>query len=335
MIEEESDVIRLIRSFKTKLLNREARQVAEMTRRWLALEDRIEGLTYMLAADVSERYDTGTRIGVSQLVTLDRYQALLAQVDYELAQYSEWLGASISDAQASNIRFGIQSSTQAIQAIYDANGVTANFRTLPVDAVRNLIGYAGDGSLLVDYLKVQLPLTTVQGLTNALIEAVALGNNPRQSARLMAEGGQMGLQQALTIMRTEQLRPYREASRQNMAASGVVSGYKRIATRDTRVCPACLFDDGKVYKLSDEFAEHVCGRCSLVPIVIGMPEITWQYGRDWFMEQSPEDQISILGQGRYDAWKAKKFNLSEIVKTIPNETWGPSIQAKSLKELTQ
>src|SRR6185295_19375818 len=130
-------------------------------------------------------FDAGEAISLSQLAQLERYQSLFVQVEWEISQYSSWLARNVADTQDSYLQYGIDTSTKAINAIYELNGVTADFQTLPVDAVQNMVGLTGDGSPLVKFLQDRLPATTVTSITSTLIANTALGINPRQTAREM------------------------------------------------------------------------------------------------------------------------------------------------------
>jgi hypothetical protein len=58
-----------------------------------------------------------------------------------------------------------------------------------------------------------------------------------------------------------------------------------------------------------------------------------QSGVDWFNKQDEATQKAMLG-AKYDAWKNKKFELSDIVGHSHDKEWGGSIHEKSLKQLT-
>ena len=325
-------VVQIMRDFRAQLMAMDVNQFAVMTRRWLVIERSLEGLMFMLSSDMSQIQADGGDVSLAKVMRLERYQRLLAQLQSELGEYNRWLEQVITDKQASYGAIGIQASTDAINAVYSAGGVvTADFATLPVDAIQNMVGLAGNGSPLFDLLQEAFP-TTADAVTRMLIQSTALGTNPRETARLMARGMEAGLQRSMLIARTEQLRVYREAAMQNYKASGVVSGWMRISARDLRVCPACLFaDDGSIHPLTEEFPEHPSGRCSPVPRVIDMPKIEWQTGQDWFGGLTEADQRGLIGNTRHNAWQAGKLNLNEIAMIKPNSTWGPSLQVAPLR----
>ena len=329
-------IVQVMRRFKADLLARERSQVTEMTRRWLSMENSLQAAFNNLALDIeqyriNEAVDT---IPVWKLKELARYRALLDQVRVEVERYNIYANQAISAEQRALLGLGIEHGAQAINAYYATFGqVAGTFDLLPVQAVEYMVGLAGDGSPLASLLAASYP-DSVDGLTNELIKAITMGLGTRETARAMAKGFGIGLDRALNIARTEQLRAYRESNRATYQRSGLVSGYKRLSARDRRVCAACLFaDNGKIYDLDYSYEEHPQGRCTLVPVVIGMPVIQWQSGEAWFVAQNESVQSSILGPGRYEAWQAGEFELADVVKRRENKTWGASLVPASLNDL--
>jgi hypothetical protein len=81
-------------------------------------------------------------------------------------------------------------------------------------------------------------------------------------------------------------------------------------------------------------ATHPNCRCTMVPIVRGLPSPQWKQGQEWFEEQDQATQMGILGKGKYYAWQNGEFELGELVKVKPNATWGDTLQTRTLGELT-
>ena len=196
-----------------------------------------------------------------------------------------------------------------------------------------MVGLGGNGSPLRDLL-VDSYGAAADGMLNALVRATATGQNPRVTARSMIRQGlSQSLNRMMVTARTEQMRVFRESSRMAYQASGVVSGYRRLATKDSRTCSACLMLDGELYELTETLREHPQGRCTLLPIVDGFKPVEWEKGQDWFKRQDPETQRSILGKGRYDAWAAGKFDLDQLATVKRDPVWGDSAQPTPLREL--
>jgi SPP1 gp7 family putative phage head morphogenesis protein len=205
-----------------------------------------------------------------------------------------------------------------------------------------MVGMAGDGQPLGELLKqrmlvdeIGLPLPGVwDRLTTTLVEGTALGWNPVKTARLMRDGLAGGLQKALVIARTEQLRVYRESTRATYDESGIVTGHKRVCAHDMRVCPACLADDGTIYPVDVAIPDHPNGRCTSVPVLRGEEAPTWTAGEDWLKLQNEDTQRSILG-GHYDGWNAGDFRLADTLRRTEHKVWGPGLAVKPLKDLKE
>jgi SPP1 gp7 family putative phage head morphogenesis protein len=327
-------VVRVMLAFKASLLASEADQIEEMARRWTQLETSLQGSFDALAFELDGLRRDGETITISKLIRMERYQRLLGQVNDQLDFYSFYAEDRIRTGQLSMLSLGIQHAVEAIKSYFVTRGKVAGaFDVLPVAAIESMVGLAGNGSPLRQLLNDSWP-TAVEGLTTQLINAIALGKNPIEAARAMRDGFGVGFNRAINIARTEQLRVYRTANLEQYKASNLVKGYKRLSARDTRVCPACLMaDDGAIYELDLSFEAHPQCRCTLVPVVIGLPVVTWQHGQSWFLAQTPEAQRGILGSGKFDSWQSGDFELADLVKREGNDIWGTSLRTANLKEL--
>jgi SPP1 gp7 family putative phage head morphogenesis protein len=327
-------VVRVMLAFKAALLNNEAEQIEEMALRWTKLEDALQGSFDALAFELDGKRQDGETLTISKLIRMQRYQRLLDQVNDQLDFYTTFAEGSIRTGQLSMLGLGIQHAIEAIKAYFVTRGKVAGaFDVLPVSAIESMVGLAGDGSPLRTLLKDSWP-AAVEGLTSQLINAIALGKNPTETARAMRDGFGVGFNRAINIARTEQLRVYRTANLEQYKASNLVKGYKRLSARDVRVCPACLMaDDGTIYALDVSFEAHPQCRCTLVPVVVGLPVVAWQDGQSWFMAQTPAAQRGILGSGRFDAWQSGQFDLADLVRREDDDSWGTSLRTANLKEL--
>lgn len=329
----EPEVVRVMRAFKRALLDREVEAMVRMGVRWLEVERSLESQIQVLAEEVAAMQAAGQVVTDAQIYRMDRFQALLRQTRAEVGRYEGWAEGQIVAGQREAARLGIVEASEAIRA----SGVRVAFNRLPVSAAEYMVGLSGDGSPLFDVLKKRaLWPEAVDGLASALVKGTALGWNPRKTASRMADGLAQGLDKALVIARSEQLRVYRRASVEQYRESGVVSGFKRLATKDDRTCMACLLADGQRLDLESELDDHPGGRCAAVPIVRGMPEVQWQTGREWFLVQPAERQREIMN-GRhadyYSHWQRGEFELDQLLTIAHSSTWGDSPQVTPLRDL--
>lgn len=335
---ETSEVVRVTRINKARLLAREATQSQFMVSEWLKIERSLSGRIVALVDEIAVLSEAGAPITRGKIVQLDRFIDLMQQTRTESARYAGFTTDLVSTGQLELGQLAIADASQIIEVSFNQAGkIGPAFNRLNVGAVEAIAGIAGDGqpiSKLVNS-RVIAGADEATAVINTLIESTALGINPARTATLIKDDLSAGLNKALQIARTEQLRAYRESTRQQYIESGVVKGYMRISARDVRVCPACIMADGNILLLETSFEEHVQGRCTLVPNVIGAPDPTWQTGKQWFMTQPPEVQKQIIGPGRFDAWQGGQFKLDDLITKRTNRTWGNALVPTPLKDLVQ
>lgn len=197
----------------------------------------------------------------------------------------------------------------------------------------------------IESLTRPLPREQRAVMKQALIRGVAVGDNPKAAARLMLkrlQGGFLGgATRAQTIARTEMLDAYRASALQSrLANADTLQGWRWIADKSSRTCPACLAMDGSVHPL-DEAGPlgHPNCRCSAAPVSktwrdlgidLDEPADVYQSGRDWFAQQSPTTQAEIMGRDRLAALNAGRLTWDRIPQTRSADGWRDSIVVRPL-----
>ena len=332
-----SGVVRRMEEFKAGLLARETAQTVEMTTAWFEVERSLTGSINLLVKEIDALTLAGETVTRGKVVKLDRYRELLSQARVETAKYStEFATPFVTEGQEQVARLALSNASESIEISYATRAKFAPmFNRLNMDAVEFMVGNTGAGGPLGDLLKKQVVTgpDVMMRVRNTIVDGTARGIGSRRLAGLIANDLAGGLNKALQIARTEQGRVYRESSRMQYTDSGVVSGYKRLSAKDERTCPACLIADGETFSLEISFIEHVQGRCTLVPIVIGADEPQWETGKEWLEKQPPEVQARILGTGRFEAWQNGEFELDQLVTKKTSSVWGDSFVPTPLKDL--
>ncbi len=326
----QSIIIKQMRALQERLARREESQFDQMAKRWLQVENALEGQMSALALSIQNAALAGTPLSLEQIRRLDRYAALLSQARSEVDKYTAYAEKVIRDEQRAVIEAGWKSAVEAVQAARP-NDWQEFITRLPSRSVENMIGLAGDGSPLATLLK-EAYGDAVRGVDLALVRAMAEGWNPNKTARAMADGLAGGLDRALLIARTEQMRAYRESTRMGYQSSGIVKQYKRMASKSVRTCVACLVADGTVYDVESDFEEHPNGRCTLVPVVDGVEMPNWESGASWLEKQDAETQKTIMGP-LYDPWITGQIELQDMVSRHEDATWGAYLRPTALKDL--
>ncbi len=325
-------VVQVIRSFRAGLLSREQQQMQAMAKQWVRLEGRLERNIDDLLDEISWRAEQGRDPGRYGIYNLDRYKALLAQTRAELAQYQHYTLGQVESRRAELAGLGVEQADKTIEASYGSYGLYASFNHLDTAAVENIVALLQRQAPLGQLIEQAWPNALVQ-MADALADGVALGWNPRKTARAMYRGLETGLDRCLRIARTEQLRAYRTATVAEYRESGVVRGFKRVCAKDLRTCLACLAADGTLYSLEREMFDHVSGRCTCVPVLEGLPEPQWQTGAQWFAGLDEDKQRQLMGNTRYQAWAEGRIEFADLASETSHPTWGDGLRVTTLREL--
>ncbi len=322
-------VVDAINSHRAALLAREQAAMQAQAQAWLGVEQSIQAQVDALAYELAN----SPAATMGQLQRSRRYHALMEQTRDELRKYEDYLEPRIRSGQADMITAAMEHSRQAVNAVATEAQMVVQFDRLPVAAVNDMVGLAGDGSPLRAILN-DAARVGPDRMAQELVNGIALGRNPIQVARTAMR---LGLGQSFTrmqaISRTEQLRVYRQTTLASYENSRIVVGYKRLSARDDRTCIACLAADGRLYRVEEGFDEHVQGRCTLIPVLANVPPVRFQTGQEWFRQQPESTQRRILGRGRYDLWRSGDATLDDMVSRSWSDDWGGSLHPTRVSDL--
>jgi hypothetical protein len=327
-----SEIERLLAEFRALVDGRDRALQRELIRRWARVERALAGQLDALVRELAELRAAGQPVTPHSLYRLERYQTLLAQVQEETRRYAESAAGLIAAEQGYAVQLGLDWGRDSVAALTVRTHVGLALNRVNARAVEAMIGLAADGTPLAQLLTRSYP-QTVAAITDTLIEATALGYNPRRTARLLRDEMAGEAQRALVVARTEQSRALRAATVETYRQSGSVATYTRRAARSGRTCLACLLEDGRQYPVTVTFSDHPNGRCVAIADVPGVPSPVAQSGREWFMEQPAEVQRRIMGEGHYQAWREGEYSLGEASRMHQHPVWGDAPQVVPLREL--
>ncbi len=322
-----SAVTDAVRQHRGNILAREQAELDRMARYWGGIAEDLQSEAEKVARRMDDLRKAGERISPTLVRQQDRYNRLLRQAADRHVEFSDYAGGLIRDNTRRNAQQGIEDARQVLEEA----GVSIGFDNLDIAAVEEMAGLLADGSPVRDVLARRFPDNWEQA-EDALLQGIAKGWNPRKVAAAMTSKLGGALSDAARIARTEQLRAYREASRNAYVESGVVEQYKRLATHDTRTCIACIVLDGRIYPTSEPLSDHPNGRCSMVPIVTNRPEPRWESGKTWFNGLDADDQRKILGPAKFNAWQQSQIDLDTLAKVAEDPVWGGTVQVRSLRD---
>ena len=325
-------VLDLVAQYRVALAKQDAVAMNRIMSAYKAMYNRITPLVQALADVVSS--GTYTTAQVRKLSAFLRLQEALSR---ELGDFAAYLRTDLQPLALTAAQMGEADAFKMLKFLVgDRELIRIPFDRIPIEAVYQMLTFLDPAGALYQRLEKLAPYHAEQ-VSNAILDAIGMGVNPRQTARLImsasenAFGG--GLVDALRTARTAQLWSYREASRANYAAnSDVVTGWQWVAELDELTCEACIAENGTEHTLDEVLDGHYNCRCSPVPIVMGQT-VEMQSGEDWFNEQDETTQRGIMGDTKYEAWKDGQFEFSQLVTNTPNDVYGNMKTVTPLKDL--
>jgi SPP1 gp7 family putative phage head morphogenesis protein len=318
-----------MQTWRADLLRGDDAMQQAMAQRWLAVEQALQAQIDALALELQG----SGRTTLGQLQRSRRYQQLMRQVDDELARYARFTAERIAARQTALLTAAISHSQAAINAVGADAELLLQFNRLPIAAVENMVGLTGAGTPVGDILA-DASRIGPDALRQTLIDGIALGRNPLETARrALRQGLAQSFTRMATIARTETLRVYRHTTLESYRQSNLVAAYRRLAAKDTRTCLGCLMADGRQYTLDQPFDEHVNGRCAAIPVLRNTPPVQFETGQQWFARQPENVQRTMLGPTRYDLWQRAEVGLDDLVTRQWDDTWGGALVPATVRSL--
>lgn len=333
-------VIDAATAFRQGLINREASRTTALInaygRAYRAMQGQIQVLEQQIAQ--MEQPDR------AQVIRLASLRSLTAQVADEVNRFAVFADQSIANAVSEEIVNGLRDSRSTVEAYFASPQGRAAFRAawdmLPAETVEVMLGYVEEGSPLRTALVNRLGPAVAERMSNALVDAITLGMNPRRTAALVRRELGVGLTWALTTARTAQMWSYREASRANYVAnSHIVESWTWWASLDSpRTCLSCIAMHGSEHPVTEALNDHYSGRCVALPSLrnarqLGLSQPEVERGESWFNRQSEQAQRQRMGPGMFDAWRAGEFRFSQLSQRYDDPVYGEMLREASLAGL--
>lgn len=350
----------VIRGFYRQLDKGEAkatRQMAAAYQRALAAYDRE-------AAKVMARIEADG-LTVGRAFQYQRLQALAGQAADGMAGFGATVADNVEILQTEAGRVARDASLEMMRATQTPIGF-ASYATLPDSALRRMVGSLQDGSPL-RALTQKYAGDSAREMNRLLLEGVSLGLSPLQTARRMRDSLGLSYSRARTLVRTEQMRAFREVNRATFQRNrDIVKGWKWYAALDRLTCPMCWAMHGKVFGVDESMDTHPNCRCVQVPVTLSFKELGLfginEAQATGFAAQSRAGQLSngfqftaadalnkrgeilfdslpvrdkevILGKAAYRAYDSGLVKLSDFVQPTYSPQWGRGNTVRPLSSI--
>jgi hypothetical protein len=314
----DSPVLAAADAYRAQLARLETAATERLIGSYLSSWDRLEAMLNKLLLEVGDEMPT-----LGQLTRIVRYKSLMAQVVTELTGL-QTLTANEIGLTTEMIALGEQYARELMGIqIGGTAAIASQFNVLSVDTIKIILGFLSiDGPL---YARLAM-LTGVnaQFVSDAIIQGITLGWNPRKIAAYVRSAFGRGLSDALRFVRTAQLWAYREASGASMVANQqILDGWVWYAELGSeRTCMSCVAMHGTIHPVDEPLNDHHNGRCAQVPIVQGYTNPVTETGVEWFEKQPEAVQRARMGAEYYQAWKDGLFGIGDMSTTRRDEVYG-------------
>ena len=326
------NIIELVEKFQRALASKDAATLARLIDAYMGAYDNLRGKVEALALKLEQ---TGA-LSQGELVKLAQYKSLIDGVEREVTKYSVYLETELSATAKQAIALAGQNvNTILAELVAGDKRLVAYIQSLNPRVVETLLAFLSPEGELFRRLS-GYGAEAARRISQAIIEHVTLGRNPKVlAASLVRDKLGMTLTDALRTARTVQLWSYREATRANYIANNkIVTGWIWFAHLPS-ACPACVAKHGTFHTVDERLDDHYSGRCAMLPQTILNPDFTIQTGEEWFSQQPEAMQKQILGKGKYEAWKAGKFNFADIAVHTDDAVYGSMNVEAALKDLVK
>lgn len=291
----------------------------------------------------------GQTPGISWAYQERRLQAVLDEARVQMARYASQAAQTIAQAQHGAIQAGAEHAHALGTTVVEESlpGLEGTFARINPEVLAAGIGFMGDGTVLTRHLSRTLPAAAVDAIRDALLHGLSAGHSQAKMLRAVTDAAAVAHGRAVTILRTESLRAYREASRRTYEANtDVLEGWVWNAHLDSRTCAACVVMDGTIHPMDATLDGHPRCRCAMIPrtkswTALGIrgaggdtrPKV--RSGKAWLAAQPARVQRAILGRAKYAAWKDGEIALDDVVARHQDAAWGTMRTERSLKAIRE
>ena len=247
----EAEIFRAIR-LQREAVNRSEKDILrQMARQWLPIHHYLEEQFGALMKLIKAKQNAGEDVPIEYIYSQQRYQDMLRQSAEAIRQYNRAVRKIITGAEADAVEIGNANAKQLVNIAEPDDPMWTRINKRETRIISGMLSEQSPLSRLLDKSFSQ----TRTEIDKALLIGLGTGQGSSWIAEQLSKAGQVPLERALLIARTEVNRAYRQANLETMRSSRAVRGYRRMCYPPT-ACFACLMMDGEYYDKAEDFSDH-------------------------------------------------------------------------------
>lgn len=263
----------------------------------------------------------------TDLKSTAEFRALEEQVREALDDLSAVIESESRRLEDKGIRRGKEYGEDQLARVF------ASFNRPSVPQIKELVRY-------VDSAPFQKKLDQYgeyhqRAIANIITADASLGKNPVTTAEHIRRWvTTMPAVDAYRMTRTVQIWAARKGTSVVYQANReIVLGWWWSSALDSRTCMSCVSQHGKRFPVDETLADHHSGRCAMIPITGYTTARPVQQGEQWFNTLPESEQMSMMGKGKWEAWKAGAFGFDALSTTYEDDVYGTMYREASLKDI--
>lgn len=317
-------ITQLAQSQRKQISDADAANLEALARAYSLMYSDLEGDVDSLMLAI-EKLDKPSQ---AEIKALPQYKRLIRNAERELDDFTKYLETTVGTAAIAAIGLGLAHSEALVNT---ATG--GGFSGLDTGAMRSLLNFLRKDGPLYARLKL-ITDSTIDKVVKSILDGVASGFNPRVIASNIQDAFGGGLTDALRNTRTVQIKSYQESARANyIATNGLVTGWVWFANLSGEPCLSCVAMHGTEHTLDEVLDDHYNGECAALPLIPDLGNPVEQTGQAWFDSLDETRQRALMGDSKYEAYSAGKFEFSALSNQQNNDIFGTMRTETSLKDL--
>lgn len=320
-----------LKRHRKRILDREEATIRELITAYDNIERELKASFKKLQQQIKAAQDAGEIISPSWFYRERRLKSLLDQVKTQIGEFGAIAARITSREQSAAMDIAVEQAGEMLRFVAGRGDIGAAFNPRVVE---NAVGMMGDGSPIIEYYRENLAPKVAEMIRMEVIKAAAQGTSFNTIADRLVRTGQITRTRALSTARTEVNRVRRETTRQwFLQNKDLITGWEWVSAKSARTCPACLALDGKIFRLSQPFPQHINCRCTLIAIIDGVERPKRVLGPEWFDQQSDDVKAAIIGVDGLAAYKEKIIKLKDFIGYAQDVRFGLRTYTKKLGDI--